>query len=414
MADDLGYGDIGSYGGWIETPQLDRMAEQGMRFTDYHSNGPVCSPTRAALLTGRYQQRSGLPSVVVADPRAAVHQHGLQPQREITFAELLKQRGYATAIFGKWHLGYYPRYNPIRHGFDEFRGYVSGNIDFFSHVDQAGNFDWWQQDRLEDESGYTTHLITRHALRFIEANRDRPFCLYLPHEAPHYPYQGPDDEPFRKVGQSRVRQRDDVDGRQAYREMVQEMDQGNGQILDALVEHGIEQRTLVVFCSDNGANNRGSNEPLRGSKGQLFEGGHLVPCIAWWPGTIRPGTKNHSLCASMDLMPTILALAGAEPPAGHALDGLDLSPALLEGKQITDREFFWAYGSKRAMRDGQWKLVIDKGSSLLFDLQHDLAEQHNLAAEHPQRFEQMQSQVKAWYQEVTTGATEQPSASPSR
>ena len=178
MADDLGYGDISCFEGWVDTPRLDQLAGEGLRLTDYHSNGAVCSPTRAALMTGRYQQRVGVPGVIVARRDAAVHRTGIGDS-EVTFAEALRQQGYATAIYGKWHLGYLPQFNPVRHGFDEFHGYISGNVDFFSHIDQAGHLDWWQNDKLRDEAGYVTHLITEHAVRFIQQNQKRPFCLYL-------------------------------------------------------------------------------------------------------------------------------------------------------------------------------------------------------------------------------------------
>ncbi len=203
MADDLGYGDIGCYGNSrIKTPNIDRLAEEGTRLTDFHSSGAVCSPTRAGLMTGRYQQRAGIEAVIAAAPNSRTHTLGLQDQ-EVTFAEQLSKAGYQTAIFGKWHLGYHKQYNPVRHGFGQFRGYVSGNVDFFSHVDQAGQLDWWRDDRIEDEPGYTTHLITRHAVAFIDANHSGPFCLYVPYEPPHYPYQGPDDTPVRTVGAAR-------------------------------------------------------------------------------------------------------------------------------------------------------------------------------------------------------------------
>lgn len=183
MADDLGYGDISPYDGWIKTPHLEQMAAEGTRFTDYHSAGNVCSPTRAALMTGRYQQRAGIPGVVFADPKREQHEHGLQ-KVEYTIAEAFRDRGYATGMFGKWHLGYYPKYNPVRNGFDLFKGYVSGNIDFISHYDQSGNYDWWHQDQQAVEEGYVTHLIDKHSLEFIRDNKDKPFFLYLPHKAP--------------------------------------------------------------------------------------------------------------------------------------------------------------------------------------------------------------------------------------
>ena len=199
MADDLGYGDISPYDGWIDTPRLDRMAGDGMRFLDFHSSGNVCSPTRAGLMTGRYQQRAGIPGVLFANPARPSHDDGIGAE-ELTLAEALRARGYATGVFGKWHLGYRARFNPVRHGFDEFRGFVSGNIDYHSHVDTMGRADWWRDDELSTEPGYATHLVTQHALRFIDRHRDRPFFLYLPHHAPHYPFQGPDDPADRAVG----------------------------------------------------------------------------------------------------------------------------------------------------------------------------------------------------------------------
>ncbi|MGA0327306.1 MAG: sulfatase-like hydrolase/transferase, partial [Limisphaerales bacterium] len=187
LADDLGYGDLSCYGNKrFETPSLDQMASEGMRFTDFHSSGPVCSPTRAGLLTGRYQQRSGIPGVINAAFQANRH-HGLSPE-EWTFAEALQGQGYHTAIFGKWHLGYRAVFNPIHHGFEVFKGYVSGNVDYHAHIDRMGVKDWWQNDLLADETGYTTELITQHALSYLEAHAEDRFCLYLAYEAPHDPY----------------------------------------------------------------------------------------------------------------------------------------------------------------------------------------------------------------------------------
>ncbi|MEA3476736.1 MAG: sulfatase-like hydrolase/transferase [Bacteroidota bacterium] len=192
LADDYGYGDVGCYGSKrFLTPHLDALAAGGLRFTDFHSNGTVCSPTRAALLTGRYQQRTGINGVVTA----AGHRHTGLDLEETTFAEVLKSEGYVTALFGKWHLGYLPDYNPVRQGFDEFTGYVSGNVDYHAHLDQTGMEDWWKQDELNPECGYTTDLITDHGVDFIQRHSEKPFLLYIAHEAPHYPYQGRNDPP---------------------------------------------------------------------------------------------------------------------------------------------------------------------------------------------------------------------------
>jgi arylsulfatase A-like enzyme len=418
MADDLGYGDIGCYGSdRIETPQLDRLAAEGMRFTDFHSSGAVCSPTRAGLMTGRYQQRAGIPAVIVANPTRPTHPHGIQDD-EVTFAELLTAAGYETAIFGKWHLGYYKKYNPVRHGFGQFRGYISGNVDFFSHIDQAGRLDWWRDDEIDDEPGYTTHLITRHSVAFIQQAKDQPFCLYVPYEPPHYPYQGPNDQPVRSVGQSRgaaeTRQsKEDV--QRAYKEMVEEMDKGIGAIIAALKQRGIARQTLVMFFSDNGGTRQGSNGPLRGHKGQVWEGGHRVPCIAWWPGKIRAGGESHDLAITLDVMPTILDAAGVDPPADRPFDGRSLLPLLTDNESLGRRTLFWAHGNSLAMRDGNWKVVANAPGQKqpgLFHLADDLAEQNDLAEQQPARLTGMVAAIEAWKQDVTADAPPQPDSPP--
>ena len=408
MADDLGYGDLSSYGGWIKTPHLDALASEGLRLTDFHSSGNVCSPTRAGLMTGRYQQRAGIPGVVFADPKRDVHYHGLQTT-ELTFAESLQAAGYETAIFGKWHLGYFRKYNPIHHGFGEFRGYVSGNVDFFSHVDQAGVYDWWHQDKLVEEPGYTTHLITKHAVRFIEQNKSKPFCLYLPHEAPHYPYQGPEDKAERKVGKVIRTEGSRADIRTAYRQMVQEMDTGVGEIVATLRRLKLEQNTFVFFFSDNGANRNGSNGKLRGAKGSDWEGGHRVPAIAWWPGHIKPSTTSDQLAITLDVMPTLLDFAGVALPKDHVLDGVSLSQLLLKQKPIGDRQLVW---NGNAIRDANWKLVRrqkkTKGGPFLFNLSDNLAESNNLAEQFPDRVKKLTALLDVWTQDMNRTATKQP------
>ena len=409
LADDLGYGDLSTYGGWIETPHLDRMAREGLRFTDFHASGPVCSPTRAGLLTGRYQQRAGIPGVVYAPPEMNRH-HGLHPQ-EVTFAELLRKAGYATAVFGKWHLGYEEQYNPIHHGFDRFRGYVSGNVDYFAKVDGVGYYDWWEGDELVNEHGYVTHLITEHALDFIEEHQDQPFALYLPHEAPHFPFQGPDDEPFRLIGARVKEDRDSVRVRRAYREMVEELDRSVGAVLETLERLGLAENTFVFFFSDNGALEFGSNGPLRGYKGSLWEGGIRVPALAWWPGRIAAGAATGELAISLDLMPTMLALAGASAPEEHHLDGADLLPVLLEGETLAERTLFWSYEGQEAARQGPWKLVRNVNGQeglALYNLAEDLDETDNVAEAHPQRVQDLLEALERWQDEVARGATRQP------
>ena len=413
MADDLGYGDIGPYGGWIRTPHLDRLAAEGMRFSDFHSSGNVCSPTRAGLLTGRYQQRASIPGVIFADPKRPTHTHGIQPQ-EVTFADYLGEAGYRTAIFGKWHLGYSKPFNPVRHGFDRFRGYVSGNVDFFSHVDQAGNYDWWHQDKHAHEDGYVTHLITKHAVDFLREKHNRPFCLYLPHEAPHYPYQGPNDKAERKVGAVRRTQGSRGDVKKAYREMVQEMDRGIGEIMQTLKEQGLDDNTFVFFFSDNGANRNGSNGPLRGGKGSNWEGGHRVPCIVRHPKLIKAGSTSDALAISLDIFPTLVEAARLDVPKERPFDGISLLPILKgdvpHADNVDERKLFW---NGRAMRDGTWKLIVNgKGSKGvgLYDLRTDIGEKKNLAEREPQRVERMLAALQVWQRDVAAGATPQPTS----
>ena len=416
MADDLGYGDISPYDGWIETPNLDRLAAEGLRFTDFHTSGNVCSPTRAGLLTGRYQQRAGIPGVLFANAARPEHRHGLRDV-EHTFAEGLRDAGYATAMFGKWHLGYLPKFNPVRHGFGRFRGFVSGNIDYVSHIDTTGRADWWVDDELQDEEGYFTELVTDHAVRFIDENKARPFLLYLAHHAPHYPFQGPSDPAERSVGGEFDPRGARPDKREAYREMVQSMDDGIGRVVAALEANGLRERTLIWFFSDNGAASQwGSNGPLRGSKGTDWEGGHRVPAIASWPGRVAADSVSHTITSTLDVMPTILKLAGISPTADRPFDGIDLTPLLLEGEPVPPRRLFWGgdgvFWNGAAVRDGPWKLVIDRyedspGRPMLFNLDDDLGETTDLATEHHGRAKQLFAALSRWRDDVARSATPQ-------
>ena len=414
MADDMGYADLSCYGNdRYQTPHLDALAREGLRFTDFHSNGAVCSPTRAALMTGRYQQRSGVTEVVFADPaRGKRESHGLKTT-EVTFAELLQASGYRTGLMGKWHLGYDPKFNPRHHGFDVFRGYVSGNVDFHSHIDQANFPDWWHDLERKDEPGYSTHLITRHAVRFIEENRERPFCLYVAHEAPHAPYQGPGDPPVRGPNARPPLRGEEIP--RAYREMVQEMDQGVGEIIATLRRLQLDRNTLVFFCSDNGGTRESNNGRWRGNKGSVWEGGHRVPGIAWWPGRIKPGTTNET-ALTMDLMPTLLELAEVKIPSGHKLDGISLVALLLEAKPPAGRTLYWGYNYGQAVRQGNWKLVVNQpaadapkgkakakgeATTALFDLAQDPEEKNDLAAREPERVRQLAAALATWQRDVS-------------
>ncbi|MEN8248297.1 MAG: sulfatase [Bacteroidota bacterium] len=403
MADDLGYGGISCYGNkTINTPNLDKMATEGIRFTDFHSNGAVCSPTRAALMTGKYQQRTGVNGVITA----ANHRHTGLSLDEITIAEELKKYGYTSGIFGKWHLGYPKEHNPSLQGFDEFKGYVSGNVDYHAHIDQEGYPDWWRDTTLITEEGYTTDLITKYGIDFIKKNKDKPFFLYLPHEAPHAPYQGRNDNVVRKAGVSKTR----VPGADSlpdiYKEMVEVMDEGIGNIFSTLKETGLDKNTIVIFCSDNGANKYGDNGGLNGNKGSVYEGGHRVPAIAWYPGKFDAGIISEQAVLTMDILPTMLDIIG-ESPGGENIDGISVKDHLFSGKELPERDLFWSAPGKDAVRSGGWKLVSirRKGNHRiqLFNIEEDVSEKNNLFDEYPEKVEQLQKKLEEWKKEVKTG-----------
>lgn len=391
MADDLGYGDIGCYGSeTIKTPAIDRMAAEGLKFTDYHSNGAVCTPTRAALMTGRYQQRAGLEGVIYV--QGETRQTGMSSD-EYTIAEVFKNAGYTTGIMGKWHLGYKKQYNPVQHGFDQFYGYVSGNVDYHSHYDNAGIFDWWHNLDTLKEEGYVTDLITEHSIDFIKKNRDKPFFLYVPHEAPHVPFQGRKDSAFRFPNREFSYLGPVEDTERAYKEMVEVMDEGIGKILQTLKEQELENNTFVFFCSDNGAR-FGSNGNHRGAKGSLWEGGHRVPAVAWYPGKIEAGTVTDATVMSMDLLPTLASVAGIIPEG--EFDGKDVSGVFFKGKKPAERPLFWRYRNQKAVRKGEWKYLKIKEEEYLFNLKEDVEEQNNLMEQHPEITSELKALLVQW------------------
>jgi len=431
MVDDMGYAGLSCFGNpYFKTPELDQLAAEGLRLTDFHSSGTVCSPTRAGLVTGRYQQRSGIEAVIVSAEDHPEHRKGLQLS-ETTFAEALNNAGYTTGLVGKWHLGYVSNsvdYHPQNHGFDEFIGYHSGNIDYISHIGSHLMHDWWHGKTNTPEKGYSTHLINKHAENYIRqhANKSQPFCLYIAHEAIHNPVQVPGDVVRRTTkGWNRwrwqnVSQKERIT---KYKGMTLPVDEGIGQLRKTLHELGIAENTFVLFFSDNGpAGDFPSGSPkLRGGKGSVYEGGHKVPAIAWWPGKIKPNSVSDEPLISIDVMPTLLSLAGVKSPA-RKLDGVDFSPVILRQESLKPRPLFWAsLGNNgrrsEAMRADHWKLVVQHPGAQpgsfentkleLFNLAEDPSEKTNIADQHPERTQQMLKQLKEWYADTQKTATEQ-------
>lgn len=391
VADDLGYGDLSSYSGPIRTPTIDSLAAGGLRFTDFHSNGTMCTPTRAALLTGRYPQRAGL-----TDALSASATIGLAPG-EITIADTLKRAGYRTALVGKWHLGHLPAYQPEQHGFDAFYGFLTGEIDYVNHLDIFGSPDWWRNTATVHDESHSTTLITREARRFIRHNAQHPFFLYVAYQAPHVPYQAPGDGPIRIPGQRKGEPEGDP---ARYPAMVQALDDGIGAIMRTLRETGLEEDTLVLFLSDNGAFGPGSNRPLRGVKSEVYEGGHRVPAIAFWPGHIAPATSDATV-ATMDVFPTLLDLTATAVPEDRRPDGESLRPLLAgEKDSLPARRLFWMYRGAAAAREGRWKLTDIDGATSLFDLGTDLGETTNVAAIHPDIVARLTAALQSWKAEV--------------
>ncbi len=416
LVDDLGYGDLGCYGSrQNDTPHIDRLAATGLRCTDFHSNGPMCSPTRAALLTGCYQQRFGRELDRALSPgqdRTA----GL-PLAAITIAEVLGDAGYATGMFGKWHLGYKPPLTPIHQGFAEFRGLLSGDGDHHTQIERSGREDWYHGDALDMEHGYTTDLITRHGVDFIKRHRDEPFFLYLAHLAIHFPWQGPEDPPHRVAGTDYTHDKWGIipDRRNVaphVKAMVEAVDASVGQILSVLESAGVDGNTLVVFASDNGGYltyepggfaNISSNGPLRGQKTEIHEGGHRVPAIFHWPGRIQPGVSD-TLLLTMDVFPTLARLANISPPALPVTDGVDLAPVLFEREALPERTVCWRMDRDAAVRRGPWKLNLsDRRQPLLYHLDNDLGETTNLAHEQPSLVAELTAAYIAWETDVNRG-----------
>jgi arylsulfatase A len=409
MIDDLGYGDVACFGSkFIKTPNIDRMAAEGLKFTDFHSNGPVCSPTRAALMTGMYQYRLGS---IFESPLSGktTHDSGM-PLEVVTIAEVLKESGYATGMYGKWHLGYLPPYLPNNQGFDDFWGLGSGDGDHHTHVDRWGREDWWHNDKLYLEDGYSADLITDHSIQFIHDHMKKPFFLYVAHLAIHFPWQGPDDPPHRLAGSTYENDKwgmipDKNNVGPHVKAMVEVVDEGVGEIIQTLKNLGLEENTLVIFTSDNGGylhyanefHNISSNGPLRGQKGEVYEGGHRVPGIAYWPGMITPATTDETVL-SMDMFPTFVSLAEAKIHEDNIMDGVDITPLLLHGTKLPERLIYWKIGNDIAVRQGSWKLVMrDEEAPELYNLKEDIGEINDLSKIHHGIVSDLLNEYEEWY-----------------
>ena len=404
VADDLGFADLGCYGGRAAefgavSPVLDGLAAQGQRFTQGYSNSPVCSPTRFALMTARWQYRlRGAAEEPINSKSRGSSTLGLPPEHP-TLPSLLRDAGYRTALIGKWHLGYPPAFGPLKSGYDEFFGPMSGGVDYFTHCASTGAHDLFEGEAERHEIGYLTDLISERAVAYVErmAQQPSPFFLSLHYTAPHWPWETRDDAALAEEVRGNLFHLHGGNIHR-YRRMIHHMDEGIGRVMAALRRQGIERDTLVVFTSDNGGERFSDNWPLVGGKMDLTEGGIRVPWIAHWPAVIAPGGVSEQLCLTMDWSATMLAIGGATIDPACAPDGVSLLPVLRDPAATFERPLFWRmnHRGQRAHRHGRWKYLQVDGHEYLFDIPADERERANLGGRMPDKLAAMRQAWLDW------------------
>ena len=407
VADDLGYADLGCYGGRPAkfgpvSPVLDGLAAKGLKFTQGYANSPVCSPTRFALMTGRYQYRlrGGADEPISSRSRGSTVL-GL-PTDHPTLPSLLKAHGYHTGLMGKWHLGYPPSFGPLRSGYEEFFGPMSGGVDYFTHCSNSGQHDLWFGEAEQQEDGYLTDLISRRSVDFVHrmaapARQGQPFFLSIHYTAPHWPWETRDD---REMAEEVKKDLFHLHGGNinTYQRMIHHMDEGIGWVVDALKREDLLDQTLIVFTSDNGGERFSDNWPLVGGKMDLTEGGIRVPWIAHWPQMIQGGRSSTQRCMTMDWTATMLAAAGVQADPAYPLDGVSLMPVLQSEDREFDRTLFWRMNHRGqcAMREGDWKYLRVDGHDYLFNIPADERERANLGKREPERLLAMRGAWEEW------------------
>ena len=393
LADDLGYADLGCYGGRSNcSPVLDRMAQEGVRFTDGYANSPVCSPTRFALATGRWQHRlRGAADEPLSSRARGNPALGLPPQHP-TLASLLRDAGYATALIGKWHLGFAPHFGPLKSGYQEFFGPMSGGVDYFTHCDSFGNHDLWENEAEVQREGYLTDLISSRAVQYVKKQKG-PFLLSLHYTAPHWPWERREDQGAAPEKLYHF----DGGSVAVYAEMIRQMDEGIGKVLAVLPEN-----TLVVFTSDNGGERFSDTWPLVGKKMDLLEGGIRVPYLARWPKRVPAGKTTAQLAITMDWTATFLDAAGVKAHPEYPLDGQSLLGGLEDPGKTFERDLFWRmkFREQKAARSGSWKWLSIEGDEFLFDLAQDQRERANLIKRFPDKLADLKRRFSGWEKSI--------------
>jgi arylsulfatase A-like enzyme len=393
LADDLGYGDLSCYGRPdYKTPVIDGLASEGIKFTDSYANGDVCTPTRVAFHTGRYQHR--LP-IGLQQPLGDGNSEIGLPADHPTISSLLKSNGYETALIGKWHVGNAPQFNPIKHGYDEFFGIVGSSQDYFTHRNTSGVMDLYENEKPVDVDGYLTDVFSEKAVRFVRRKRTRPFYLSLHYNAPHWPWQGPGDrESALKENGRAGANRPGSD--EIYGEMMKSMDSGIGRVVDALRTSGLERNTLVIFTSDNGGERYARNWPFSFRKGSLWEGGIRVPAIVRWSGVVPPGKTTDQAAITLDWTATILKTTGTDSHPAYPLEGVDLMAVCTGQRSAFQRTLFWRNRQHQAMRSGNRKYLREQNGEHLFDLIKDPGEKADLKLQQAALFEDLKNAYQNW------------------
>lgn len=396
MADDLGYADLSCYGRKdYQTPHLDKLASQGIKFMNAYAAAPVCTPTRMAFMTGRYPARTELGLHEPIEWSAKDSLIGFTPGTP-SIATSLKQAGYETFLVGKWHLGFSPQFSPVKNGFDYFFGFNGGGLDYISHrAPRNGAGDLFENEKKVETGGYLTDILSRKATEVIRRKHEKPFFLSLMFNAPHWPWQAPGDKPYAdttpwKNGGSPT----------VYAVMMKSLDDAVGLIMKTIEDQGLADNTVIIFTSDNGGEKFSDMGLYKGRKMQLWEGGIRVPAFVRWPGKIKANATTHQVVTTMDWTATILALAGARPDPKFPLDGINIMPVLQAEEKEVARTLFWRISQRvnhKAMRDGKWKWIQDeKGTEYLIDLDEDPKENSNLKDQHKDIFESLRKKYQQW------------------
>ena len=440
VSDDQGYRDLGCFGSKeILTPQLDRLAKEGTKLTQFYVTWPACTPSRGSILTGRYPQRNGIYDMIrneapdygykykPGEYEATFERIGGMDTREVLLPELLKSAGYVSGIFGKWDLGVHRRFLPLARGFDEFYGFVNTGIDYYTH-ERYGVPSMYRNNTptTADKGTYCTDLFEREATRFLKTHHKKPFFLYLPFNAPHnasnlnptiragaqgpestkklYPHlqaeAGFTERKFGKYGEKLFKVPNRAAKRLEYAASITAMDAAIGRVLDLLDHYQVADNTLVIFFSDNGGGGASDNTPLRGAKGQMFEGGLRVPCIIRWPGRVPAGKTSDAFLTSLEILPTLLKSCQVKPPQDIILDGFDLLPVLQGETPSTRNTMFWQRRHDIGVRVGDWKWVNSSRGSGLFNLKTDIGEQQDLSATHPEKLKELKQHFARWKKQM--------------